>query len=250
MSYEDDDTRDLLGFDEPEPPRRKSPRTVAKERQNKAAQVLEELRTRARRDPYEGGSPAAIKAVNISDVQHGVTVGWLATVFGMDPTTVRKKLRDATPIQRRKAGHVYDLKHAAQFLVTPVFDIETHLKQMRPSELPPHLQESYWSAMRKRQQWEADAGHLWRTESVMEVLGEVFQTIKFTMQLWPDMVDRSMGLSPEQRDMLIKMADSLQADIHKKLVQMPNIKKTPPSSAEAGVVEVVPTEDDDASRLV
>jgi len=84
----------------------------------------------------------------------------------------------------------------------------------------------------------------------MEVLGEVFQTIKFTMQLWPDMVDRSMGLSPEQRDMLIKMADSLQADIHKKLVQMPNIKKTPPSSAEAGVVEVVPTEDDDASRLI
>ena len=231
----DDDVADLLGFDEtPSLAKRRgrppAPETV--ERQNNAARVLQALTNSRRKDEFEE-APDHIKPIGISDVQHGVTVGTLAGIFGMDPTTVRKKLRDCAPILKRKAGYVYDLKVAAQYLVRPVFDAEQYLKSMKPSELPTHLQEAYWSAMTKRQQWEERAGQLWRNEAVLEVFGDVFQTIKFAMQLWPDNVERALGLTAEQRTMLTGMADALQNDIHKRLVEMPKQKVTRSSLADA-----------------
>lgn len=242
----------LLGFDEP-PARRSNggrpPKEITDARRSRAAQVLQAL-TNSRRTDEFAEAPAHIKPVTVADVQHGVTVGALAVIFKMDPMTVRKKLRDCPPIFRRKSSFVYDLKIAAQYLVKPVFDAETYLKTMKPSELPTHLQESYWSAMRKRQQWETDAGHLWRTEAVMEVFGDVFQTIKFAMQLWPDTVEQALGLSPEQRTMLVSMADTLQQEIHKKLVEMPRLKRTPSSLGEMNAVADELPEDEDASRLV
>lgn len=255
----DDDVAELLGFDDDKPSLAKrrgrptAPATI--ERQNKAAEVLQQLTNSRRKDEFED-APAHIKPVGIADVQHGVTIGTLATIFGMDPTTVRKKLRDCPPIYKRKSSYVYDLKAAAQYLVRPVFDAEQYLKNMKPSELPTHLQEAYWSAMRKRQQWEADAGHLWRTEAVLEVFGDVFQTIKFAMQLWPDQVERALGLSAEQRAMLTGMGDALQNEIHKKLVEMPSLKRTPSLLAEGGesdpvALPVVVDEDEfDAADLV
>jgi hypothetical protein len=244
---------DLLGFTPKANKRGRPPKDETVVRQRKAAQVLQQLQDSRRKDDYEP-APANVKALTPADVQHGVTVGWLATVFGMDPVNVRRKLRDCAPIMKRKAGHVYDLKAAAQYLVKPVFDVEQYLKGMKPSELPTHLQDAYWSAMRKRQQWEADAGMLWRTEAVVEVLGDVFQTIKFAMQLWPDTVERSMGLTPEQRAMMISMSDSLQAEIHKKLIEMPRLKQTPSTLSEAPMIEAAKTEEDEddayASSLV
>lgn len=235
MAAEEDRIDDLLGFSKPNKGGR-PPKEETQARQANAAKVLQQLQDSRRRDEFED-KPSNVKALSTVDVQHGVTVGWLATVFGMDPVNVRRKLRDCAPIMKRKAGYVYDLKVAAQYLVKPVFDVEQYLKGMKPSELPTHLQDAYWSAMRKRQQWEADAGMLWRTEAVMEVFGDVFQTIKFAMQLWPDTVERALGLTPEQREMLIKMSDGLQTEIHKKLVEMPKLKRTPSTLAEAPEVE-------------
>lgn len=252
MAAEDDRIDDLLGFSKPNKGGR-PPAAETRARQANAAKVLQELQDSRRRDEFED-KPSNVKALSTVDVQHGVTVGWLSTVFGMDPVNVRRKLRDCAPIMKRKAGYVYDLKVAAQYLVRPVFNVEQYLKSMKPSELPTHLQDAYWSAMRKRQQWEAEAGMLWRTEAVMEVFGDVFQTIKFAMQLWPDTVDRALGLTPEQRTLLIGMADGLQTEIHKKLVEMPSLKRTPSTLSEAPLVIEDKTEadedDDYAASLV
>lgn len=240
---EEEQINDLLGFSKPNKGGRPSSEE-ARARQANAARILQELQVVRQRDEFEG-KPSNVKALSTVEVQHGVTVGWLSTVFGMDPSNVRRKLRDCAPIMKRKAGYVYDLKVAAQYLVKPVFNVEQYLKSMKASELPTHLQDAYWSAMRKRQQWEADAGHLWRTEAVMEIFGDVFQTIKFAMQLWPDTVERSMGLTPEQRNMLIVMADGLQTEIHKKLVEMPKLKQTPSTLSEAMLPTESPTAEDE-----
>lgn len=237
---------ELLGFEEKRGPGRPpNPETVAA-REN-AGKVLDELTALRRAADGNDPRPPNVNNLNVADVMHGVTVGWLAQAFSMDPTTVKKKLRDCVPIYRRKTGYVYDLKMAARHLVKPVFDAETYLKSMKPSELPTHLQDSYWSAMRKRQQWEVDAGHLWRTESVLEVFGDVFQTIKFAIQLWPDLIERAVGLTAEQRKMLIGMCDELQKEIHTKLVDLPTKKRTEPMLAEKHGGEDDP---DDYSHLV
>lgn len=224
------DINDILGFED----------SPVKDKQQRVEEILDRL-TKARKRDVKEESLSNVDMLHVADAMHGVTVGWLSQMFRTDPTTVKKKLRDCPPIARRKAGYVYDLKVAAQYLVKPVFDIEQVMRQMKPSELPTHLQDAYWSAMRSRQKWEEDAGQLWRTERVMEVLGEVFQQIKFSIQLWPDHVRRAAGLSPEQRELLIQMGDALQAEIHRRLTELPNTRKTPSTRAEHHVSEIAPS---------
>lgn len=245
-----DDINDLLGFEVPEKPRRgRPPKTETVRRIEGAQRVLNEL-VAAKRQERETGSEEQVH-MTVSDALHGVTTSWISQVFSMDPGTVKQRLKDCPPLHRRKTGFVYDLKVAAGYLVKPNLDIESYLKTMKVSELPIRLQEAYWSAMQKRQQWEERAGHLWRTESVIEVLGDVFQTIKFTMQLWPDNIERTKGLTPELREMLTGMFDEMQKELHHKLVEMPAAKRTQSSLNESDH-GLVPIEEmsDDYSHLV
>lgn len=171
-------------------------------------------------------------SLDMTDVYAGVTVGWLSKVFGMDPSDVKKRLADCPPLHRRKAGYVYSLPIAARYLVKPVFDVQKYLSTMKASELPNGLQKDYWDAALKRQKWEENAGHLWRTEAVLEVLGEAFKNIKFSMQLWADNLDRVTGLTEEQRKLLVGMVDGLQDELYENMVRRAQEKSTPSVRAE------------------
>jgi len=105
------------------------------------------------------------------------------------------------------------------------------MKRMRAGDLPPLLQKEIWDAKLKRQKWEAQAGDLWHTEDVIAVLSEVFATIKSTVQLWPDTVERTVGLEDEQRELLVSMGDTLQDEIYRKLQEMAQEKSTRSSIA-------------------
>lgn len=203
--------------------------------------ALERL-MRIRRDDLGVGAPT----MDMTDTFGGVSVGWLSKVFGMDPTDVKKRLADCPPLHRRKAGYIYDLKVAARFLVKPVFDIQKYLREMKPSELPSQLQKEYWDANLKRQKWEENAGHLWRTEAVLEVLGDTFKLMKFSMQLWADSLERMTGLSIEQKRILVEMVDTLQNEIHEALIVNAAKRKTPNTRGELDDNEGA----DEVARLV
>ncbi len=68
------------------------------------------------------------------------------------------------------------------------------------------------------------------------------------MQLWPDNVERAVGLTPEQRKMLVVMGDALQNEIHGSLLKMPDEKRTP--SALEDDHHHKPVALDDYSRLI
>lgn len=216
----DDDIADLIG--DPRPPAH----SLAAQRGDVPARSLDSLVRQNRMD--RGDDTSMLEA----DMHAGVTTGWLARVFGMDPSTVKKRLADCPPLQRRKAGYVYSLPQAAAYLVKPVFDVSEYLKTMRPSELPASLQKEYWDARLKRQRWEERAGELWRTDDVLDVLGEAFIAIKSSMQLWADNLERAVGLSDEQRRLLQGMVDGLQTELHAALVQMPKQRQTRSTASE------------------
>lgn len=157
-----------------------------------------------------------------SDVREGVTVSWLAGVFGLQLTDVRRKLGGVNPIGTTKNGKgaLYDLQEAASYLVKPRGGIEAAIRAMKPTDLPVRLQDGYWSALLKQQKWEAEAKQLWRSEDVVSAFGQVFQTIKFAIQLWPDQVERATDLSEEQREMLVEMADGLQTELHRVILEL------------------------------
>jgi len=196
----------------------------------------------------------------------GVTVAWLAAVFGMDERTVKAKLKFCPVKRSRRRGRTmvstfYSIKEAAAYLVTPAFSTADYLRAVKRCELPPALQQQIWDALLKRQKWEENAGQLWRTDKVREVLGTTFQTIKFTIQLWADTVEREVELTEEQRQVIIRLADGLQKEIYDALLTQAQENATGSqlsempehvgeSSAVSQVVQLVESEDDEIASLI
>ncbi len=171
-------------------------------------------------------------SMDLSDVHAGVTVGWLANIFRMDRNTVKRRLAGCQPNGRRRKAPTYQLRQAAAYLVDPTTDISSWIKNLRPNDLPPLLQATYWDAALKRQKWERDAGDLWRTTEVLDTLGDAFQRMKNAILLWSEVIERENGLSAEQRKTLAQLTDDLQNDMHEALVQMPKERQTRNMSAE------------------
>jgi hypothetical protein len=165
-------------------------------------------------------------APDMRNAYAGVTVGWLSTVFDMNPETIKKRLKRCPILKYDKRTPVYELKRAAEYMVEPKFDVEEYMKTIRIEDLPVKLQETYWSAILKRQKYKLEAGDLWHTEDVMEVLGDTFQKIKFTIQLWADNIERETGLNEKQRTILLRNTDGLQDEIYKMLAEMSKNTKT------------------------
>lgn len=193
---------------------------------SKEQQELEESLTRNR--AMQGLADAAIG---------GVTVAFLAQVFQMDHNKVKRKLVNCPVKARRTRGtmqvqHLYDLKTAASYLVEARIDPEDIIKSLRKEDLPPSISTAYWDAQLKRQKWEEQAGQLWRTNVISTVIGSMFQTIKFTIQLWADTLERQTGLSGDQRDLLNALTDELQQEMFDAFRENAKQNMTQPQLAE------------------
>lgn len=173
-------------------------------------------------------------------IVNGVTVHWLKPTFRLDVETIKRRLAEC-PVKGLKRGNVkvYDLATAASYLVLPKIDIEAHLKQLKPTQLPPNLQPAIWSARLKQQAWEANAGDLWPTSRVVDVFSEVNRTIRQTVQLWIDDLEK-LALPPKTLALLAQRIDALQEDIYQQLVYLP--KRSQTESQLSALSEIVEAE--------
>lgn len=172
--------------------------------------------------PTNGSPPPAAASVS-----GGVTIAWLAKAFGMEVSTVRKRMADCPPLAKKTSGYTYAIKDAAQYLVRPRVDLKQYLRELRPQDLPEQLRPSFWEAEAKRLRVEKAMRQLWYTDDVMAVFAEVFKAIKFTIQLWPDTLERQTGLSNEDRKALTEMSDQLQEDIFSEMEKLAKERSTP-----------------------
>lgn len=178
----------------------------------------------------------------VEDIVKGVTSTWCAHVWGITKRQAQAKLVLCPVFSHTKQGPLYALPEAAKYLSTPVaapVDLERHLRTMRPEEMPPQLQDQFWAMQLKKQKWEEENGDLWRTEKVMDVFSDTFMTIKASCQLWAEDLERTSGLSQEQRKTLTVLVDALQNEVRSKLLAGRVGEKVEPNSASTDV----PTED-------
>lgn len=158
----------------------------------------------------------------------GVNVSWLSVAFRIDSRTARKRLAGLKPIGiGSHNSEIYDFVDAATYLAPPQQDkFARWMQNLKTSDMPVQIQDTYWAAMRKRQIWEQNAAHLWKTEDVVDVLAETFKTLKSTMQLWVDNLDDRGDMDDTQRTRLTQMVDGLQQELYHQLVDLPNAKRT------------------------
>lgn len=165
-----------------------------------------------------------LSAVDLARLQRliidkGVSRSLLAEIFHRAMRTVEERTRGLKPKSFRAKNPQYDLGEAAAVLVDPKIDIAEWVKSLRPNDLPTYLQSEFWKAQRNRQQYEAEAGEMWRTERVQAVLVDVAKTIAQQIKLMTDNVDQQATLSQAQREIVQNLCDSLLASIGEALME-------------------------------
>lgn len=162
-------------------------------------------------------------APDFMDARHvlgGVSMTWLSTVFRMDKNVVRKRVAQCRVLRYERANApLFELKEVLPHFVPPATaDLTEHIKKMNKSDLPVYMQDEFWAAQLKRQKWEENAGELWRTEDVVDVFSDTFKTIADTLQMWPDTVEVTNGLTDDQRKTLDHAIESLKSEVYRRMV--------------------------------
>jgi len=151
---------------------------------------------------------------------HGMTVPRLAQLFRLDRRTVTEKLRPLRPTGDRRGAPTYHVVDAAPYLVEPIIDIEKYLQNIGPGDLPAPLQAQYWNAQNGKLKYKEQAGDLWRTQQVIEVLTAVFRSLSQSLRLLADRIEAQTGLTHEQRAIIEKeVSDKALNMLRKRLIE-------------------------------
>ena len=220
------DVDDLLG-PEPEPEKKPKRRGRPPKKGQSAARSTGQ-------NSHSGNATAAYPSV-VQALHRPVSITFLSEALGQDRKAVTRKLAELPPVgQHRGNVPLYDFRQALAYLVTPRVDMAKAVRTMRVEDLPPSLHKDVWDAKLKEQKWRQQAGELWQTEDVLEVLGEAFQRLKTTTQLWIDHVADNHALPAPARKELTDLVDALQADLHRTLCEMPKERAT---ASQVGEIE-------------
>lgn len=216
--------RDLIGDDDdlpetpaPEPRRIRRPELAIKDiRPKRQIHDLSDEETFDRHSTQD-----------LNEIRDGVTVTWLATLYGIARKTVEKQLVGCPVLKRGKNGApLYDLTIAAGYMSSRKRDIAAALKTAKEADLPAPLQRQFWQTKLLRNKWEMEAGEMWATDDVMDVLGEIFKIIKNSTMLWVDNLEQVAVLTKEQRLTLISYVDEMNNKIHSEIKKMPDRRQT------------------------
>jgi hypothetical protein len=168
------------------------------------------------------GKPSSNDDETLSAIYKGVNQDQLMRIFRMDHRTIKRKLIDAKAAGIKPVGHLhnadlYQLHEVAPYLCKPVFDPAEYIKQMDPRELPKILTKEFWAGQRSRQEYEERAGQLWRTEKVVEEVGELMKLVKMSSLLMLDAVERKSELSEVQRSIIRTLTHGMLDDLMKRV---------------------------------
>lgn len=147
------------------------------------------------------------------------TIAQLAQMFETDAKTLPKRMKSVMPRGTRRGNKVYSIREAAQFIVTPGYEIEEYIRQMSPQELPPLLQKEFWNGQRARLEFETKLGNFWPTADVVEYIGELQNTIRMVLLLLNDDVNREESLTNGQRATIQRITDAAIETMKKNVVE-------------------------------
>lgn len=149
----------------------------------------------------------------------GASLSQLSKLFGKDNRTTALKMHGVPPIGTRAGSPIYSIKEAARYLATPAYDIDEFIQRMTIADLPVQVRKEFWAAQRSRQIYEKEAGELWPTDAVVAFLGDLFKTLKMSLLLTRDSVERETELSDRQRQIIRRIIDGCLAGLNESAIQ-------------------------------
>lgn len=142
-------------------------------------------------------------------IYEGATARQLSIMFKMDPKVVLRKVSGLVPVGNRAGTSIYSIPEAASRLVKPSYEIERYIMEMNHLDLPPLLAKEFWNGQRSRLAFEENNGDLWRTADVVRIMSELFSSVRMTLLLLPDTIEREAGIGREQKSVVRRVIDGV-----------------------------------------
>lgn len=173
----------------------------------------------AAKKPATNPGKPRLDADSTAMIYAGLNITQLAALFKMEPKTVTAKLTqgEVKPCGQRNLTDIFYVHEAAPFLVKPAYDIEAYIRRMNHNDLPKHLTKEFWAGLKSRQDYEERAGMLWRTEKIIQHVGELFKLVKMSALLMIDAVERTTELSDKQRDLVKSLTHGMLEEITQRI---------------------------------
>lgn len=159
----------------------------------------------------------------------GCTPTELAKLFRMPLQTVRDSIKEIPPAGKRGAREIYRVDQVAAALIrdseSEADQIERILK-LKHTELPKMLSKEFWYGQNQKLNYDERVGDVWRTKDVISTCGDAFKTIRLSLMLLSDAVEREAGLTVDQREIIARLVQSALYDAQERLVDVFNAKRT------------------------
>ena len=166
---------------------------------------------------------------NSSVIHDGATANDLKYIFGLSYAAVRYKISGIRPCGKRGANDIYKIKDVAPLLCKVDYQDDAvmveRILNMNADELPVKLSKAFWDGKRSRQQFEKEEGDLWPTDQVVELAGEAFKTIRLSLLLMPDTLERESSLSERQREVVQSIVDATLLQMKARLIDAFNDRR-------------------------
>jgi len=103
------------------------------------------------------------------------------------------------------------------------------------------LSKEFWYGQNQRLNYLERTGELWSTGAVVELASDAFKTLRLSLMLLPDAVERETGLTVKQREIITNLVHNALEDMREKLVD--GVKRSRGASSGKAFT---PSETDDA----
>lgn len=152
-------------------------------------------------------------------IYQGATIPQLAAMFELKSADVLRKLANVAPTGKNTDGKdLYRVREAASQLARLPDNVVAQVMRLNHMDLPPMLRKEYWTGQNAMLKFLQAEGELWDTGAVVEYVAEAFKTIRMSLLLMTDTLERDSDLSETQRETLKTIIDSTLGDIRERLV--------------------------------
>lgn len=149
----------------------------------------------------------------------GASMAQICQIFSMDARDVKPKIHGKVEACGTRRGHpIYQLREVAPYLVSPPYDIDEFIQKMTIADLPAILRKEFWAGLRSRQLYEKEAAELWPTSKVVDVVSELFKTLRMSLLLTRERVEKECELTERQRSIIVNIIDTGLEDAYDKTI--------------------------------
>lgn len=171
--------------------------------------------------PPTKATAASTDDASIQIIYQGASQDHLMRMFKMDHRTAKRKIVEARaagvkPKGRKGVADLYAIDEIAPYFCKPVMDPTEYIMQMDPRDLPKLVSKEFWAGQRSRQAFELEDGQLWRTERVVEEVGEILKMVKMSALLMNDALERQDEVTDTQRQIIRQLTRGMLLDLQQR----------------------------------